>query len=177
MERLHQQEEKERSQQQIKPASEQQQREVLQEKWQEYHGVLTDYIQEELELLDITDEDNMVTLPGLAKMCVERFRAEQALRELQVQEDKELQEEFLVTRPLGNQEVQSELEMWRPAIQKEGNSLVLESQAVKQITKEELRRLAEERNQAVELLPAKMVYTRKAGTGLRRARAVCCGNF
>ena len=172
-------EEKERSQQQIKPASEQQQREVLQERWQEYHGVLTDYIQEELELLDITDEDNMVTLPGLAKMCVERFQAEQTLRELQVQEDKELQEEFLVTRTVGNEEVQSELEMWRPAIQKEWNSLVtlvLKSQAVKQISKEELRRLAEERNQAVEI-PAKMVYTRKAGTGLRRARAVCCGNF
>lgn len=170
-------EEKGRSQQQIKPASAQQQREVLQERWQEYRGVLTDNIQEELELLDITDEDNMVTLPGLAKMRVERFQAEQALRELQVQEDKELHEEFLVTRTVGNQEVQSELEMWRPAIQKEWNSLVLESQAVKQITREELRKLAEERNQAVELLPAKMVYTRKAGTGLRRARAVCCGNF
>ena len=166
-----------RSQQLEKPASERQQREVLQKKWQEYHGVVTDYIQEELELLDITDEDNRVTLPELAKMCVERFHAEQALRELQVQEDKELHEEFLVTRTVGSQEVQSELEMWRPAIQKEWNSLVLESQAVKQITREELRKLAEERKQAVELLPAKMVYTRKAGTGLRRARAVCCGNF
>ena len=96
-----------RSQQLIKPASEQQQRKELQERRQACHGVLTDYIQEELELLDITDEDNVVTLPGLAKMCVERFQAEQALRELQVQEDKELQEEFLVTRTVGNQEVQS----------------------------------------------------------------------
>lgn len=104
-----------RLQEQAEPASERQRREVLQEKWQEYHGVVTDYIQEELELLDVTDEDNMATLPGLARMCVERFQAEQALRELQVQEDKELQEEFFITRTVGNQEVQSELEMWRPA--------------------------------------------------------------
>ena len=48
---------------------------------------------------------------------------------------------------------------------------------MKQISRAELRQLSEERNQAVEVLPAKMVYTRKAGTGLRRARAVCCGNY
>ena len=49
--------------------------------------------------------------------------------------------------------------------------------AVRQISKQELRRLAEEKGQAVELLPSKMVFTRKAGSGWRRARAVCCGNF
>ena len=149
----------------------------LRDQWQEFHGVVTDYIKEELELLDITDEMATASLPGLATMCVERFNAEQALRELQVQEDKDLQEEFLVTRTVGNQEVQSELDLWKPAIEKEWKSLTEETGAVRQISKQELRRLAEEKGQAVELLPSKMVFTRKAGSGLRRARAVCCGNF
>ena len=149
----------------------------LQDQWQEFHGVVTDYIKEELELLDITDEMATASLPGLATMCVERFNAEQALRELQVQEDKDLQEEFLVTRTVGNQEVQSELDLWKPAIEKEWKSLTEETGAVRQITKQELRRLAEEKGQAVELLPSKMVFARKAGSGLRRARAVCCSNF
>ena len=139
--------------------------------------MVTGYIKEELELLDITDEMATASLPGLATMCMERFNAEEALRELQVQEDKDLQEEFLVTRTVGNQEVQSELDLWRPAIEKEWKSLTEETGAVRQITKQDLRRLAEEKGQAVELLPSKMVFTRKAGSGLRRARAVCCGNF
>ena len=78
-------------------------------------------IKEELELLDITDEMATASLPGLATMCIERFNAEQALRELQVQEDKDMQEEFLVTLTVGNQEVQSELDLWKPAIEKESD--------------------------------------------------------
>ena len=43
--------------------------------------------------------------------------------------------------------------------------------------KEALRARAAKEGKTIELLPAKMVYTRKAGTGARRARAVCCGNY
>ena len=150
----------------------------LRDQWQEFHGVVTDYIKEELELLDITDEMATASLPGLATMCMERFNAEQALRELQVQEDKDLQEEFLVTRTVGNQEVQSELDLWKPAIEKEWKSLTEETGAVRQITKQELRRLAEEKGQAVHGIVALEdgVHT-QSRSGLRRARAVCCGNF
>ena len=38
----------------------------LREQWQEFHEVVTDYIKEELELLDITDEMATASLPGLA---------------------------------------------------------------------------------------------------------------
>lgn len=141
------------------------------------HEHLTDYIEDEMRLLDVTNPTTAAVLPVLTKMCEERYETEEALEQEHRGLEKEEQEEFLVTRTVGSTEVQQELELWRPAIEKEWKSLIQETQAVKQITREELRRLSEERGQTVEILPAKMVCTRKAGTGLRRARAVCCGNY
>lgn len=45
------------------------------------------------------------------------------------------------------------------------------------ISKKDLQARATAEGLQLEILPAKMVYTRKAGVGLRRARAVVCGNF
>ena len=49
--------------------------------------------------------------------------------------------------------------------------------AVRQVAKSELHRLAQEAHLPIELLPAKMVHTRKAGSGAYRSRAVVCGNY
>ena len=70
-----------------------------------------------------------------------------------------------------------DFENWAPAITAGHGQLVTTKQAVEQITKEALRVRAAKEGKTIELLPAKMVYTRKAGTGARRARAVCCGNY
>lgn len=84
----------------------------------------------------------------------------------QTQEQKELKEEFLVAKTV-SAKVLEDFENLTPAITAEHTQLVTTKQAVEQICKE---------GKTIELLPAKMVYTRKAGAGARRARAACCGN-
>ena len=59
----------------------------------------------------------------------------------------------------------------------EYEQLVNQKQAVTQMTKSQLRQLAQEKQLPIELLPAKMVHTRKANTGAYRSRAVVCGNY
>ena len=43
------------------------------------HGHLTDYIEDEMRLLDVTDPTTASVLPVLTKMCEERYEAEEAL--------------------------------------------------------------------------------------------------
>ena len=83
----------------------------------------------------------------------------------------------MVTKTISNTEVWSNLEAWQPSIQAEYNQLVNSKQAVKQITKTELQQLAQQRGLRIEVLPGKMVHTRKAGSGAYRSRAVVCGNY
>ena len=83
----------------------------------------------------------------------------------------------MVTKTISNTEVWSNLEAWQPSIQAEYNQLVNSKQAVKQITKTELQQLAQQRGLPIEVLPGKMVHTRKAGSGAYRSRAVVCGNY
>jgi len=45
------------------------------------------------------------------------------------------------------------------------------------MTKSDLRALAQKEGKDLEILPAKMVHTRKAGSGAYRSRAVVCGNY
>ena len=90
---------------------------------------------------------------------------------------KEMEEEFLVTKTVSTKEVMDDFENWVPAIQSEYTQLVQTKEAVQQITKKALQARAEKEGKIIELLPAKMVFTRKAGAGVRRARAVCCGNY
>ena len=55
--------------------------------------------------------------------------------------------------------------------------LVNKKQAVRQISKNQLQELAQQRNLPIELPPGKMVHTRKAGSGAFRSRAEVCGNY
>ena len=150
------------------------------ERWEEYHRNITEYIQEEMQKVDVTSEEGgAYTMKVLAQMCTERFQAEEQMREVRARENEEAQqlEEFLTTRTVPAAEVYGELEMWRESIEKEYNQLVNETKAVIQMTRKQLLELAEKRGETIETLPAKMVFTRKAHSGLRRSRAVCCGNF
>lgn len=88
------------------------------------HGHLTDYIEDEMRLLDVTNPTTAAVLPVLTKMCEERYETEEALEQEHRGLEKEEQEEFLVTRTVGSTEVQQELELWRPAIEKEWKSLI-----------------------------------------------------
>ena len=94
-----------------------------------------------------------------------------------LQQQKQIEKEFLVTKTIGAQEVWDNLEDWKPSIQKEYDQLIHNKKAVRQITREELRELDQTSGLPIELLPGKMVHTRKAVSGDFRSRAVVCGNF
>ena len=66
--------------------------------------------------------------------------------------------------------------MWIPPARDEYECLLHEFGTVQRSTERELSDL-QNAGYVVERAPSKMVWTRKAGTGRRRARAVICGNF
>ena len=142
---------------------------------------LADYVGDELKHVDITNPDQGCCLEALANAILQKVDAEENL--LQHQNDnealhqQELEEEFLVTRTLSTKEVMDDFENWIPPITAEYDQLVRNKEAVEQITKLNLQKRAEKEGKVIELLPTKMVYTRKSGAGVRRARAVVCGNY
>ena len=85
--------------------------------------------------------------------------------------------EFFVTKTIGNKEVRDNLEDWKEAIVAEYEQLVASKGAVKPMSRSDLQALAEKEGKDLEILPAKMVHTRKAGSGAYRSRAVVCGNY
>ena len=142
---------------------------------------LAQYIGEEMQLVDVTNQDQGCYMEVLTEAIIQKLEAEETLlradHDDRMIDQKEMEEEFLVTKTVSTKEVMEDFENWAPAITAEHGQLVTTKQAVEQITKEALRAHAAKEGKTIELIPAKMVYTRKAGTGTRRARAVCCGNY
>ena len=85
------------------------------------------------------------------------------------------EEEILQTKIVGVQEMLKELPLWDAAIRSEIDSLFVQKEALKRITKQELDEIRG-RHPEVAVLPAKVVITRKAG-GRRKIRIVVCGNY
>ena len=83
----------------------------------------------------------------------------------------------MVTKTVSNKEVRENLADWTESIKAEYEQLVVNKKAVKPMTRTELQKMAEVQNKTLEILPAKMVHTRKAGSGAYRSRAVVCGNY
>ena len=84
------------------------------ERWEEYHRNITEYIQEEMQMVDVTSEEGgAYTMKVLAQVCTERFQVEEQMREMRAQENEEAQqlEEFLTTRTVPAAEVYGELEL------------------------------------------------------------------
>ena len=142
---------------------------------------LANYVNQELETLDVSSVSHSWWFPALTEAVLQKAQVEDTL--IQLQRDKEqdqqvrLEDEFLVTKTINHQEVWQNLSAWEPSVRKEFDQLVNNKQAVRQITRDELRRLSQEENLPIEILPGKMVHTRKAGSGDYRSRAVVCGNY
>ena len=142
---------------------------------------LASYVAEEMERVDVSNPEQGCYMEVLTQAIMQKVEVEELL--LQNDHDQEeakcqeLEEEFLVTKTISSKEVWEDFENWVPSITAEYNQLVKTKEAVEQITKQCLRERAEAQGKVIEILPAKMVYTRKAGGGTRRARAVCCGNY
>ena len=145
------------------------------------HCHLADYIQEEMGYIDATSPDQALWLPVLSQAIMKRAEMEETLlaKEDDAQDlwENQVGQEFLVTKTISNKEVWAEFDQWKPAITAEYDQLVVSKKAVEPITKSKLNEMAEKEGLEIEILPAKMVFTRKAGKGVRRARAVVCGNY
>ena len=145
------------------------------------HGNIGAYIEDEYTKLDATTDEQALWIGALTDAIKMKAMIEHQLQEAHEVEAQQvsqsLEKEFLVTKTISNSEVWSHLDDWEPSIKAEFEQLVNNKQAVRQVTKSELRRLASEAGLPIELLPGKMVHTRKAGSGVYRSRAVVCGNY
>ena len=116
----------------------------------------------------VTDAINMKTM------------VEQWLQDIEDQEvqklHQNLDQEFLVTKTIGNAEVWADFQAWMPSSQQEYDQLVKKKCNVRQITKDQLQKMASEMKLPIEILPGKIVHTRKSGSGAYGSRAVICGN-
>ena len=89
-------------------------------------------------------------------------------------------QEFLQTRMVGLAEVRRNLEEWKPSMVEEYTALITESEAVEPIDRErtdQLKAEAEALGKEFDLVPAKAIFSRKAGSGRHKCRGVACGNF
>ena len=90
--------------------------------------------------------------------------------------DEDSADQFLQTRTVGLAEARRELEKWKDPAREEIISLETTNKAVARVSVAEVDKWASEGVNVVQL-PGKVVLTRKSGTGKRRCRAVCCGNY
>ena len=143
------------------------------------HCNVTDYIREELNMVDATSLDQTLWMPTLNQAMLNRVALEDQLCALEEETavENKVAEEFLVTKTISNKEVWDALPDWEPSIKAEYDQLVNQKKAVIQMTQQQLRDKAEAAGVEIELLPGKMVHTRKAQTGAYRSRAVICGNY
>ena len=134
-----------------------------------------------MERVDVSNPEQGCYMDILTQAIMQKVEVEELLlqsdHDQEVAKGQEIEEEFLVTKTISSKEVWEDFENWVPSITAEYDQLVKTKEAVEQITKQSLRERAEAQGKVIEILPAIMVYTRKATSGARRARAVCCGNY
>ena len=111
------------------------------------HCNVTEYIKEELQLVDATSLDQTLWMPTLTQAMIHRVALEDQLLDMAdiAPVDEKVTEEFLVTKTISNKEVWDNLEDWEPSIKAEYQQLVTQKEAVRQMTKSDLHKLAEER--------------------------------
>ena len=141
--------------------------------FENWHKHATQWVKEELEILDAGEEDQEMWLGVRREGLQRRNHIEAALNRMQVESAAQAEEEWLVTKTVAMSEVRSELEEWRGAAKKEYAALVEESKAVKPIRKRDIDQI----EGPVEVLPAKAVCTRKSPDGRRKVLGVVCGNY
>ncbi|CAJ1403533.1 unnamed protein product, partial [Effrenium voratum] len=112
-------------------------------------------------------EDGCFVRAAAVVVTVSEQIAEEAVQRLE-------EEEFLQTKTIPLDTIRGELELWKEAIAEEYASLTAETQAIKPLSAAEAEELM--KHAEVEVATGKGVFTRKAGSGRRKVRAVVCGN-
>ena len=122
-----------------------------------------------LEMINAMNDNEMV-----AGLVVDSIAA---LKECQVKNDQV--QEVLQTRIVSQSEMKRDLDLWKPAIQAELDSLLEKKKALKEVAEDQVKKWLEQ--DEVEVLPSKLVLTLKPSPdspgGKRKVRLVACGNY
>ena len=119
------------------------------------------------EVEEIVEE---AVLEGRRESAAQLAEAEKAHKDPQ---------EFLQARMVGLAEVRKSMSEWKPSMAEEYAALIKESEAVEAIDRgraDQLKKEAEAQGKDFDLVPAKAIFSRKAGTGRHKCRGVACGN-
>ena len=121
-------------------------------------------LREEAENLEVDTVEN-------SRMMFKKL----AVLKKMVKDLEEEEQQILQTKIISPNEMVKEQHLWSDAIQSELKSLLEEKQALRCVSAEEKERM-EKSSKELEVVPSKLVITRKAG-GRRKIRIVACGNF
>eukprot|EP00913_Durusdinium_trenchii_P004009 g3713.t1 len=157
--------------------------------WGELHHRGARHLAQELTLLE-EDEGEIVNerfikmltaeVEEIAEKAMVQGRQEETARLIEAEQARGEGQEFLQTRMVGLAEVRKNLEEWRPSMVEEYTALITESEAVEPIDRDrtdQLKTEAETQGKDFDLVPAKAIFSRKAGSGRHKCRGVACGNF
>ena len=144
--------------------------EAEEEKVQQLRQRLSRMIEEEMK--DMVEDD--------PEIAVEEFKWVAKMKRMMEEPSEE--DEILQTKVISTGEVAKSWKSWLEAIDAEAQSLLEEKEALKKIARKELEEIQEKaakEGRTVEIIPAKLVFTIKAGPngGKRKARSVICGNY
>lgn len=121
-----------------------------------------------------------VEVEEITEEAVQAGKIEEKKDLINIENEMEEHPVFLQTRMVGLSEVRRNLEEWTPSMKEEYGSLVEESEAVEPISRKqmgELKREADEVGRDFDMVPAKAIFSRKAGSGRHKCRGVACGNY
>ena len=126
----------------------------------------------------IIEEEMHLLLTDSTSLAMEEMKILAALKKQIKDEVKEEEEEVLQTKIVSPKEVSLMWSEWKEAAMSEINALLTD----KEMTREEVRRLEEKagkEGRKVEVIPSKIVATRKPGPngGKKKIRWVVCGNL
>ena len=128
----------------------------------------------------VIEEEMMKMVEEEPELVKEEFQVLTGLRKMIDKPWEE--EEVLQTKIVSPYEVQRNWQDWKEAAEDEIRSLLEEKEALEEISKERLeamRRDLEKEGRTLEVIPSKVVFTRKPGPkgGKPKVRWVVCGNF
>ncbi|CAJ1343369.1 unnamed protein product, partial [Effrenium voratum] len=141
-----------------------------------------DQIAERIRLLRhiiVEEEERMLEdEEGTAEMTfrmVRKLRDEEESLKQTVPDQTEA-EKILHTKMVSPNEVISDKEGWAASIKTELDSLMTEKQALRRVPPREAEKMIREKGSKLSVVPAKAIFSVKAGSSRRKTRLVVCGN-
>ena len=121
-------------------------------------------LREEAEMIDVDDAMNS------RMMFMKLDPIKKRMKKIEMED-----QEILQTKIISPNEMVRDVELWDEAIKSEMRSLLDDKEALRLVTSGE-KQAMEKSGDDIEVVPSKLVITRKAG-GRRKVRIVACGNF